>query len=145
MTSERTTRQEEDHRMYYHPTPPRGARSKSWITAAIALGIVVAGASQARAGDPQVSCRKALSKSLATVAATGFKVADKCHKGVDKICTPNSGRANCNDTATFDPDAKYSGAKANATIKIDAACTASPILTNYPPSHVIETEVYPLI
>lgn len=101
------------------PSPGR-LRAAATIVATVALfGL----AADANAGPKE--CRGTIGKEAKALFAMGSSALNNCHKGKDKVCTPNSDRAACNvlDSALVDPKGKYAAREAKALAKITPACT----------------------
>jgi len=106
------------------------------LVAAIAFGAGTLGAGSAWA-DAKASriCRGAIGKRMSSLADTGFKTADACHKVADKASTA-SGQCNDVTNPAFDPKGKYAAAHAKATADITPptgkkCLSGDPVLANY--------------
>ena len=110
--------------------PPGRLRS---MTAALAAAAALFGlAAGAQAGPYE--CRAQIGKEAKNLLGLGSRFVDVCHKKRDRVCVPQSMRGECNflDSANVDPKGMYTSREAKALAKIDAACTGSPVLANYP-------------
>ena len=107
----------------------------------VALCATLAMASTAL-GDAKASraCRGAIGKNLAKLAKTGFKTADGCHGTANKDDSPSGP---CNNIATFDPAAKYAGAKTKSAAGIDGKCLAGDVVLGNYDGMSVEGAVFP--
>ncbi len=114
----------------------RRADSKSGgacLAMAVALGVCSLAIPRLAGADAKASaaCRGAIAKGMSSLADTGFKAADACHKGANKASTASG---QCNDTSNpaFDPSGKYGTAKTKAAALIGLRCPAGePVRANY--------------
>lgn len=101
--------------------------------AAIAASLVLLGiAARAHAGPYE--CRARIGKETRILLGLGSRFVDQCHKKRDRVCATNSMRGECNivDSANVDPQNKYQDRESKALSLINADCTGSPVLANYP-------------
>lgn len=101
--------------------------------AAFAASLVLFGlAASAQAGPYE--CRARIGKEAKILLGLGSRFVDQCHKQRDRVCAANSMRGECNilDSANVDPQSKYQDREAKSLSLINADCTGSPVLANYP-------------
>lgn len=103
------------------------------VVAALAVATALVGLA-ARADAGPYECRAQIGKETKTLLTLGSRFVDQCHKKRDRVCPIGSMRGECNivDSANVDPQGKYASREAKALANINAQCTGSPVLANYP-------------